>query len=231
MNHSSTMSSAPRSAIFGASIIRSPPGFSVRQWSTSTRRWIGQMFDRVAGMHDVEAVGFQREPIFDARMNEFGAFKLGARIRHRVRRARPPPVQPAVLPQETRARSCRDWNRHPAPKAVLTNRRGGAMRFERCFGAEPFAVTHIAPIGAARNGRTLARRRGRCAAGSAPARNCGRDRPSFRGSNAPACRPASSEASLHKPHELLMEYAREGTGNHLWPGGVNNSLRIRVVSA
>ena len=55
-----------------------------------------------------------------------------------------------------RARSCRDWSRHPAARARVQI---GMAResVHRGLGAKTFAVAHIAPVGAARYGGAMAR--------------------------------------------------------------------------
>ena len=110
----------------------------------------------------------------------------------------------------------------------LASKIGVALqRVERRLGAKAFAVADIAPVGAAGDARPARAARGRCAAGSAPARNGGRDRLSVRASSVRARRRAralsrrqSSQASVHggRPGTNPVTIFRRSC--------VNNSLHI-----
>ena len=171
------MSSPPISAILGASSTSSPPGLQHARMILQDGEGMGQMLDGVAGMDDVEA-GLRERGIFDARQDQLGARQAGAGIGIALVGFDRGDVWLGAASRKAAAKLPRLEPTSSSDKRVVeigVPRQG----VHRRLGAKALAVAHIAPIGAAGYRRVVTRlRSGRCAAGSAPARNGGRDRPS-----------------------------------------------------
>ena len=133
----------------------------------------GQMFDRVAGMDDVEASAFERR-VLDARRDKFGARQAGAGFGDALVGLDRDDACRIGFAEKDAARSCRDWSRH---RAATIRRVRSAWRVK----ARQSAVWCGSPCRSAHcpNRRRWKRRRcgaarDRCAAGFAPGRNGGR---------------------------------------------------------
>jgi len=114
-------------------------------------RRVREMLDRVAGMDDVEAAGFEG-CIFDARLDQLAAFDAGAGLGHALIRLHGDHVCMGRGFEkgagETAAIGSHIEYLEPGREIdMVPQRRNGGI------GAEAFAVTDIAPIGAARDGR------------------------------------------------------------------------------
>ena len=158
MNHSSTMSSQSRKAMFGASSISKSARLQHAPVIGEHARRLGQVLDGVAGMDDVEAFAFPARHLRCApapvRCDPNLCHAVGdALVRldcgDDAPAARPPVIARAKLPRlEPTSRIERS--------ALRSTWRCSAA--SAACGAKAFAVADIAPIGAAGNGSRRARR-------------------------------------------------------------------------